>query len=313
MNTFEIVIKVIPIIIAIILGYFLARINFLKDSMIDACKKVIVNVTLPAGLFIAFIKIRFQIEYTLIILSVFTMCVLIVFIGKLIVKIFRIKSPYLPFLITGFEAGMMGYALFTAVYGADAATDVAVVDIGHIIFVFLVFVPMAVNINNREKGVSNIKASLLIAIKSPVIWSILLGLIGSLSGVWAYQDTKAFMTVENIFTLASAPTAFLICLVIGSGLKLSKGNVTLVILTAVSKVIITLLFAFIVVQTVFIPLGISSRIITAFYAMCCLPAPFILPIYMNRSCVEDVNYVSNTLSVASIIGVICFSVVVLLS
>ena len=312
MNTTEIVIKVVPIITAIVLGYVLTRLNVLKPTMIDAFKKIIVYVTLPAGLFIAFIKIRFRVEYVFIILALFATCLLLFYIAKLIAKVFRIKSRYFPFLLTGFEAGMMGYALFTAVFGADAAADFGVVDIGQVLFVFLIFVPMIINMGSEQKGLSSIKTSLITAIKSPVIWAIILGVIGSLSGIWVYEDTRIFTAIDGIFSFASAPTAFLICLVIGSGLKLSLKGMKMEIITAVLKVALALLFAFILAQTVFRPLGVDERIITALYALCCLPAPFVIPVFMKNPSEEDLNYVSNTLSIGSLIGVACFVAVVLI-
>ena len=84
MNTTEIVIKVIPIIVAIVLGYTLTRAKILQKSMVEAFKKIVVNVTLPAGLLIAFVKIRFRAEYALIILSLFVGCLLLFYIAKLI-------------------------------------------------------------------------------------------------------------------------------------------------------------------------------------------------------------------------------------
>ena len=312
MNTSEIIIKVIPIVVAIILGYILTRLKVLKPSMVDAFKKIIVYVTLPAGLFLAFIKIQFKVEYALIILSMFFACLLLFYIAKLIAKVFRIKSPYFPFLLTGFEAGMMGYALFTSVYGAEAAADFGVVDIGQVLFVFLIFVPMVININGKEKGIGSIITSLKTAIKSPVIWAIILGVAGSLSGIWIYEETQIFKAVSGVFAFASAPTAMLISLVIGSGLKLSIKGMKMEIITAVLKVALALAIAFVLAQTVFIPLGVDKRIITALYVMCCLPAPFVIPVFMKNPSEEDLNYVSNTLSIGSIIGVVCFVAVVLI-
>lgn len=312
MDTSELIIKVIPIIAAILLGYILTRVKVLKPSMVDAFKKIIVYVTLPAGLFIAFIKIRFKVEYAFIILSMFVACVLLYYIAKLIAKVFGIKSKYFPFLLTGFEAGMIGYALFTSVYGAQAAADFGVVDIGQVLFVFLIFVPMIINLNSKEKGFVSVKTSLKTAIKSPVIWAIILGVAGSLSGILIYEETQIFKAANSIFTFASAPTAMLISLVIGSGLKLSFKGMKMEIITAVLKVALALAIAFLLAQTVFIPLGVDKRIITALYVMCCLPAPFVIPVFMKNPSKEDLNYVSNTLSIGSVIGVVCFVIVVLI-
>lgn len=312
MQPFDILIKVIPILVAIALGYALTKKGVLTSSMVDAFKKIVVNVTLPAALFAAFIKIDFKAEYALIIVSVFAACVLLFYIGKLIAKMFHIKSPYFPFLMTAFEAGMIGYALFTTVFGTDAAADFGVVDIGQVSFVFLVFVPMVINLNSKEKGLGSIKTSLKTAGKSPVIWAILLGVIGAVAGLGAYQQTGVFQAFDNIFAFAAAPMPFLICLVIGSGLKLSLKSMKLEFVTAALKVALGLLFAFILKIAVFVPLGADPRIVTALFALACLPAPFVLPVFMKEPSEENVGFVSNTLSIGSILGVLCFVAVVLI-
>lgn len=312
MNSADMILKILPIIVSIILGYILTKKGFLKESMLDAFKKIIVNITLPAGLFIAFIKIRFKAEFLLIILCMFSVCVLLFYIGKLIAKLLKIKSKLFPFLMTGFEAGMMGYALFTSVFGADSAADFGVVDIGQVTFVFLVFVPMLINISNRQKGFSSLKTSLETAVKSPVIWAIILGVAGSLSGIWVYEDTKVFAAIDGMFSFVSAPTSFLISLVIGSGLKLSLKGLKLEVITAALKIVLSLMFAFALSHLVFKPLGISGRITTALYAMACLPAPFIIPVFMKDPTQSESAYVSNTLSIGSVLGVLCFTALIVI-
>jgi len=311
MNQTDIIIKVLPMLVTIALGYILTKKGFLTGGMISGFKKIVVNVILPAGLFAAFVKIRFQTTYLIIILCVFASCIVLFYIAKLIAKLFSIKSKYFPFLLTGFEAGMMGYALFTSVFGADAAADFGVVDIGQVTFVFLIFVPMLINID-KEKGESSIKTSLLTAVKSPVIWAIVLGTAGSLAGLWAYEGTQVFTALDGLFSFMSAATAFLISLVIGSGLKLSLKGLKMEIITAVLKVVIWLAIAFALVQLILRPLGTADRIQTALYALCCLPAPFVIPVFMKNPKEEDLSFVSNTLSIGSIIGVICFTLLVII-
>jgi predicted permease len=311
MSTADILIKIAPILLSIALGYALAHSGMLKPDMFDVFKKIVVNVTLPAGLLSAYIKIRFKAEYIIIILSLFVTCVMLFFIGKFIAKLFSVKSKYFPFLMTAFEAGMMGYALFTAVYGTDAAADFGIVDIGQVTFVFLLFVPMLIRMDSGKKGLHSVAASLKMAARLPVIWAILTGLICSLSGLWSFEGTPLFRAAESFLTFVSAPTAFLICLVIGSGLKFSLKGMKLEILTAVLKVALAFSFAFILKYAVFLPLGMDRRIITALFVMCSLPAPFVIPVFMKDPGRDEAGYVSNTLSIGSVLGVLSFSAVII--
>lgn len=314
MSTADILIKIAPILLSIALGYILTHTGMLRQGMIDAFKSVVVNVTLPAGLLSAYIKIRFKAEYIIIIVSIFAACVLLFLLGKLIAKLFSVKSKYFPFLMTAFEAGMMGYALFTAVYGADAAADFGIIDIGQVTFVFLMFVPMLIQMDSGQKGkgLKSVASSLKTAAKMPVIWAILLGLACSIAGLWAYESTPLLNAAQGFLSFVSAPTAFLICLVIGSGLKFSLKGMRLEIITAILKVALAMAFALALKYAVLMPLGIDSRIITALFVMCSLPAPFVIPVFMKEPGREEAAYVSNTLSIGSVLGVLSFSAVIIL-
>ncbi len=72
---------------------------------------------------------------------VFLACTIVFVAGRYLHAPAGTESRYLPPLLTGFEAGMMGYAIFTAVYGVDNVFNFAVVDLGQVIFVFFVLVP----------------------------------------------------------------------------------------------------------------------------------------------------------------------------
>ncbi|MBN2881888.1 MAG: AEC family transporter, partial [Clostridia bacterium] len=133
MNEFEVLLKVLPLLAAVILGYFLFKTGFLKDNHIEGFKKIVVNVTLPAGLLIAFASIDFKLKYILVFAAVFTACLLMFLLAKLIARLLKIKSPFFPFLLTGFEAGMMGYALYGGIYGLDKLSEFGIIDVGQVL------------------------------------------------------------------------------------------------------------------------------------------------------------------------------------
>lgn len=309
MQSFDIIVRVIPMILAIALGFVLTRTGVLKPSMIGGFKAVVVNVCLPASIFGAFIRIRFQLSYLVVIASMIALCFALFFAAKLIARVFRIQSRWFPFLLTGFEAGMMGYPLYTFVFGAASTADFAVVDIGQVLFVFLVFVPMVISSGSGGKG--SVKASLRAAAKSPPVWSIVLGLIGALAGLWQLEGTPAYAAIDSVLSFMSLPTAFLICIVIGSGLRLSLRRMKLELLTAALKVLLAFGLAMALHYAVFVPMGVPSGVSTALFVMSVLPAPFVLPVFMKNPSDDELHYVSNTLSLGSLIGVAAFIAVVL--
>jgi predicted permease len=73
-------------------------------------KKLVLNVTLPAVLFLAFSRVNLEARHLLIVGIVFSMCVVALIMGQWIHPLVRVESLYFPTLMTGFEDSMMGYA-----------------------------------------------------------------------------------------------------------------------------------------------------------------------------------------------------------
>ncbi|QNO15499.1 hypothetical protein HYG86_12340 [Alkalicella caledoniensis] len=63
--------KVFPIVLLIILGNTLQRFSFFRNNTIDELKKFVINIALPALLFLAFTETKFEAKYSLIFIAVF--------------------------------------------------------------------------------------------------------------------------------------------------------------------------------------------------------------------------------------------------
>ena len=70
-NYFEIIPKIIPVFILLSVGYFLKIKKFISSNSISEIKKLIVNISLPALLFISFLDVNLTIEFFFVILIVF--------------------------------------------------------------------------------------------------------------------------------------------------------------------------------------------------------------------------------------------------
>ncbi len=311
MTSNEIIFKILPILITIILGYVLYRRGFLKDDHLDGFKKIVVNVTLPAGLVTAFASIDFELKYVLVFAAVFVACLLMLLLGKAIGKLLKIKSPYFPFLLTGFEAGMIGYALYGGIYGLDRLSEFGIADVGQVLFVFLVSVPLIISMNKKDSS-GFFSHSMKIAVKSPIIWAILIGLILSVSGINKLAGSLAYDSIKNILNFIAVPTPFLISLVIGSGLKFSFGSMKIETFTAVLKVALSIGFAFLILFLVLKPLGLSGLMTVPLFSMFILPGPFVIPVFMDSSNREEVGFVSNTLSIGTLLGLAGFLIISLI-
>ena len=113
---------VLPVLVSLLLGWVSRLRGILSRAQIDGLKTFVVTFSLPAVLFMAFAEIAYGLDVLLTCLAVFAACTAMLFIGKL----FRRENPLLPFLVTGFEAGMMGYSLYTLLFGAENLNVMAV-------------------------------------------------------------------------------------------------------------------------------------------------------------------------------------------
>ena len=294
-------ILILPVLFSIALGYILRQTNFLTDAMIDGFKKIVINVTLPALLLTAFTSIKFQQKYWAVFLAIFLACGLLLVLSSGIAKLFKIRSPYFPFLATGFEAGMIGYALYASFYDGSVA-EFAVIDVGQVLFVFVVLVPMVMMTGGIHQGKTGVSDSLKSAAKSPVVWAIIIGVLLAAFGVSKFARKEWYQTIVTLLNYVSVPTTFLICLVIGSGLKFSFANMKNELITVATRLVLTLLMALFVKAVVLAPLKLEKQLSEALFIMFLLPGPFVIPAFMQNASIEDKAYVSNTLSINTLIS-----------
>jgi len=113
---FEIINQVLPILLLISLGLWIRRSKLLAKKTVDDLRKLVVNIALPAVLFISFLNIELQGTYFFIFIFTFSLCIVLYFLGVLLKRQNKIKYTYFPYLMTGFEYGMLAISLFGAAY-----------------------------------------------------------------------------------------------------------------------------------------------------------------------------------------------------
>jgi hypothetical protein len=143
--------KILPVIFLFIIGHWFNRTGFITQNSVGEFKKLVVNVFLPSLLFISFSKSNFEARYLIIVVTVFIACTALLGMGIVIKKMLKIQSPYFPTLLTGFEAGMLGYSLYAGVFGAENVFKFAVIDLGQVTFVFFVLVSLLVQYSSHRE------------------------------------------------------------------------------------------------------------------------------------------------------------------
>jgi predicted permease len=303
--------KVLPIFLLILLGVTLRRLRFVRSETIQDFKKLIVNVTLPAALFLAFSQVTIEAQYLLIVAVMFTACWLVLLLGRRLGPLVRVDSPFMPSLLTGFEAGMMGYAIFSAVYGQENIFKFGIIDLGQVLFVFFVLVP---GLERLSTGAKPFRDTLLSFVRTPVILAILGGLLFKQVGLAALFASSPLTTgILDAVGLVGGMTTPLVAIVIGYELQLLPGQLGRPVRTIVTRLLIWvpagLLFAYGVVGRL---LGLDPLFQAAVLTMVLLPPPFVIPLFMRNAGEQEVNYVVNSLTLATLVTLVAYSLVPIL-
>lgn len=304
-----VLIKVLPIILSILLGMLLRRFSFFKEGTVDDLKKIVVNISLPSLLFTAFAETIFEVRYFFIIFLVFIICVCMLVFGFFMKKITRSQNRYLPALYSGFEAGMMGYAIFAAVYGTENTHKFAIIDLGQVIFVFFILITVLRRFNGNKTTASDTALSF---IKTPVIIAIVSGILFSSTGLFRIISGYSVpQTIYETVKLLSTLNVPLICLIIGYELKLDGKRILHCLVVVVSRMVISLGTALAINQFVLVNLFHLDRSFqSALFTMFILPAPFVIPVFMKSNKETEKQEVLNILSVHIVLSLIAFVIFV---
>lgn len=303
----DIIVKLAPIFILIGLGIWVRYINLIKEDAIDDLKKIIINISLPAILFSAFLNIDLKFSYIFIFLLIFILCIVLYFLGFVIRKIFNIHSDYVPFLSTGFEFGMMGVVFFGTTFGLNNMAYIGLIALGHEFFIWFVYVTL---LKRKIEGNGNILGTMKNFVASPVIIAIILGTLSNLFNLKNIFErfllTKAIFQSLNYLSNLTVP---LILIIIGFNIRfkfqLIKEGISLII----SR------FFIILVLTFFIDLFIFKKLLhldnifsAALYTFAILPPPFILPLFIKKENEIDIHYINGVLLLYSILSIFVFSI-----
>ncbi len=307
-QTIQILNQVLPILFLISLGYWTRQKHFLAETTVDELRKIVVNLALPAVLFTSFLHIELKSSYFVIFALTFVLAGLLFVLGRFLKKRFAVRFAYFPFLLTGFEYGMLGISLFGAAYGLDKIGYIAVADLGHEIFIWFVFLPLLlIQRDGAQKPAEIVKAFL----SAPVVIAILASLIFNVLGgqTWLYDlpITGALMATLDFLGYLVVP---LILIIVGYGIKINRAGLKDALLVVAIRLGIMIPLVF--VLNIFLIrglLGLDRWFEAALFTLLILPPPFIIPLYADPNLpVEEKQYINNVLTVHTVISVSLFVV-----
>lgn len=290
--------KVLPVFLVLLLGMLLRKKQIVSREGINSLKTVAVNIALPAVMVNAFATAEYSLNSVLVPSTIFIVCVLALILGFFLCRIFKIGGRLSPYISAGFEAGMLGYALFAILFPDEPASSFAIIDLGQVLFVFTVY---KILLAGKKGGMAALKE----ALSSPVVWGILTGLLLGATGLYSAMKPSGISDVLDAVTdFISAPTSVLILLGIGYDLnpaqmQLKKVGALILLRLGVSAVLLgaTLLADRLVLD--------QMMHMGAVILMFILPPPYVLPVFSDVE--SERADISSTLSALTLTTLVLFA------
>lgn len=289
----------LPVFLALGLGMLCRRTGFLSREAIDALKKVVINLTLPAVLVGAFATAEYSASTIVLPVLVYLLCCLALGLGFCLTKLFRVKGRLAPFVASGFEAGMLGYALFALLFPGVSVSRFAILDLGQTLFVFTLFKILL-------SGKTDLKAIGTDMVRTPILWAVLAGVLIGATGLFGVMEKAGVSGVlTSVTDFISAPTGMIILLTVGYDLVPReipwKRTAGLIVLRLVSM-------AAVLGVTVLLNRTVLNGIIFewAMVLMVILPPPYVIPVFADEPA-ERVE-ISSALSALTLVTIVLFAV-----
>lgn len=298
----QILSMVLPVLVMILLGRLCAAQGILNDERHAGLKSIIGDILLPVVLFNAFFTAQYDGKLLLVFVLVFIGCLIALIAGFALRRFVAPYGRFMPLLMTSFEGGMLGYALYALLAGQDQTATYAMVDIGQTMFAYTVFLAA---LKGAEGQKMSPKAMVMNMITNKACIGMMLGIVLGALGVYkAIAPTDFGMILMELISFITAPTSALILLVVGYQLKVSKKLMRPVLTTLGLRLGVMICVMGLVSLVLFAIIPYDKMLMLALMLQYTLPAPFIIPLYADMK--DDGEYVSTTLSMGTVLTVLLF-------
>ncbi|MDD7147371.1 MAG: AEC family transporter [Lachnospiraceae bacterium] len=292
---------VLPVIVMLFLGYLCRAKNLVTKEGLAGIKSVISNITLPVVLFKAFYTTDYSLRSVLGFVIIFTSCVLALLAGYALNR-FVAQSKLMPYLLSGFEVGMLGYALYGLLAGTDKLSYMASVDLGQVLFVYTVYLTLLKNATGQK---TDVKGILLSMIKNPAFQGVAIGIIVGITGLGGFISASPVGGIfSEIIEMITLPTAGMILIIVGYELSMRRDLVGPVVKTIAFRVAVMAMLLCISAFIMFSILPFDKNLFMAMILLFSLPAPFIIPLYADVE--SEGVYISTTLSMNTLVTIFIF-------
>ena len=294
---------VLPVIMMILIGFFTREKGIIRPEGLGGIKSFVSNITLPVVLFLAF----FTADYSKTTLVSFTL--VYIALGLALLAGFALRKagkPYekfMPLLVTGWEGGMLGYALFSLLYGAQSTSVFAIVDIGQTMFAYTVFISVLKIMGGEKYTLKSLAVNML---TNPPSAGMLLGILLGGTGVYNWMSQLGLLLpLQATLDYIASPTSALILLIVGYELSFKKSLMRPVLRTFGIRLAVMAALCSLTALALFAVIPYDKQLMSALLLGFSLPAPFIIPLFADVG--EHGEYISTTLSVQTLLSIVLFS------
>ena len=292
---------VIPVIVMIFLGYLCRTKGFVTKEGLAGIKSVISNITLPVVLFQAFYTTDYSFKSVLGFIIVFASCCLALAAGHLLNRLVP-NSKLMPYLLSGFEVGMLGYALFGLLAGTENLSYMASVDLGQVLFVYTIYLTLLKNATGQKPS---LKGILLSMIQNPAFQGVAIGIIVGITDLGNLISGSQVGGIFNeVIEMITLPTSGMILIIVGYELSMRKDLIAPVTKTIALRVAVMGILLCISAFVMFSILPFDKNLLMAMILLYSLPAPFIIPLYADVE--SEGIYISTTLSMNTLVTILIF-------
>lgn len=298
----EILSKVLPVLVMIALGRLCETKQIINDEQHAGLKAIVGDILLPVVLFQAFFTADYGKRMLLVFVLVFVGYGAALAAGYVLRRFVKPYGRFMPLLMTSAEGGMLGYALYALLCGADQTKTYAMVDIGQTVFAYTVFLT-ALKAAGGEKMTPNFIVKNIVTNKACI--GMLSGIVLGALGVYrAIDGTAAGEIVSSLLSFITAPTSALILIIMGYQLHVSRQLLRPVLTTMGLRLGVLAVVCTAVSGILFAVIPFDKGLLLALMLQYTLPAPFIIPLYADLG--DDAEYVSTTLSLGTVLAVLLF-------
>ena len=298
----EILSKVLPVLVMIALGRLCETKQIINDEQHAGLKAIVGDILLPVVLFQAFFTADYGKRMLLVFVLVFVAYGAALAAGYALRRFVKPYDRFMPLLMTSAEGGMLGYALYALLCGADQTKTYAMVDIGQTVFAYTVFLT-ALKAAGGEKMTPKFIMKNIVTNKGCI--GMLSGIVLGALGVYrAIDGTAAGEIVSSLLSFITAPTSALILIIMGYQLHVSRQLLRPVLTTMGLRLGVLAVVCAAVSGILFAVIPFDKGLLLALMLQYSLPAPFIIPLFADLG--DDAEYVSTTLSLGTVLAVLLF-------